>query len=355
MTAAKRVISTRSTQPVLANVLIQAPGAVPATLTATDLDTWLTLDISVDAIVHELGSAVAIPCNLLAEHVSRLPDDEVTIETEGTMVLVTCQRSKAQFHTLPAEDFPVMETPAEVEPQTLTIEQSVLKQMLGRVLYAASTEVSRSLLGGVLFECQGDKLTLVATDTHQLAACSVLDNISLTPFNFIIPATAIADLMPLLDEGDIAVAFWPQRAQFQTDGFTFTSRLLDGQFPTYEKVIPKGGDTILKLNRADLLEAVRRVHIISRDCAYKAVLDVAENTLEITAEGPNVGKSNEIVPNEISGPPVKIALNTKLLINLLSALDSETVTAEFNGSVSPAVFHRGDRGESVHVVMCMSL
>jgi DNA polymerase-3 subunit beta len=188
-------------------------------------------------------------------------------------VAVRCGKSDYTILSLPAEDFPVV--PEVKEGIELTLPQATLKEMLRMTTFAASKEETRSILMGVLFEARGNTLTLVATDTHRLAwkQATLGEEIS-QPISMIIPAKPLAELERVLKdsvEETVQVRFGNSQVQFSTDQVTLVSRVLDGQFPNYEKVIPKNVERKIRIDRAQLLDAVRRVYIVAKQNNEKGV------------------------------------------------------------------------------------
>ena len=348
-----RAVSSRNTLPILSNVLLETQDD-RLKLTATDLDTAIRCVIP--ANVAENGE-VAVPSALLADVVSKLPDAPVTLEAHGGKVSVRCGKSDYTILSLPAEDFPVV--PQVQDGVELTLPQSTLKEMLRMTTFAASKEETRSILMGVLLEARGSNLTMVATDTHRLAwkQAALSEEVS-QPVSVIVPAKPLAELERVLKdsvEETVHVRFGSSQVQFETDHVTLVSRVLDGQFPNYEKVIPKNVERTIRLDRSQLLDAVRRVYIVARQNSERGVWTTKGDLLEMTAESQEVGRAYEEVPISMDGGDITIAFNARYLMEVLGIVDTEQVSLELTGALNPGILRAGDKKDFLYVVMPMNV
>jgi len=348
-----RAVSSRNTLPILGSVLLETEDD-KLRLTATDLDTAITCVIP--AGVAENG-AVAVPAGVLNDVVSKLPDSPVTLDVQDAKVAVRCGKSQYTILSQPAEDFPTV--PEISEGVDLTLPQSALKEMLRLTTFAASKEESRSLLMGVLFEARNTNLTLVATDTHRLAWKQAELHEEL-PQNIsaIIPAKPLAELERVLKdsaEETVHIRFGASQAQFQTSDATLVSRVLDGQFPNYEKVIPKAAQRKIVFDHDEFLNAIRRAYIVARGSAEKAVLKSEGDILKITAESQEVGRAYEEVPISMDGENIEIAFNARYVMEVLSVLDAEKMTLELTGALNPGILKAEGRSDFLYVVMPMQV
>lgn len=347
---AGRAVSSRNTLPILSNVLLETQDD-RLKLTATDLDTAIRSVIP--AVVAENG-AVAVPAGILGDVVSKLPDAPVTLEMQDGKVTVRSGKSDYTILSLPAEDFPVV--PEVTEGTDITLPQATLKEMLRHTTFAASKEETRSILMGVLFEArpaQGGKgtegasstLTLVATDTHRLAwKQAKLSDEMVSPVSAIVPARPLAELERVLKdtaEESVHIRFGPSQVQFETNDVTLVSRVLDGQFPNYEKVIPKATERKITFDRNELLGAVRRVFIVAKQNSEKAILTTKGDLMEMTAESQEVGRAYEEVPIAMDGDNLTIAFNARYLMEVLSILGEEQATLELSGALNPGILRPG--------------
>ncbi|MDQ3814677.1 MAG: DNA polymerase III subunit beta [Armatimonadota bacterium] len=350
---AGRAVSHRNTLPILSNVLLETEDD-RVKLTATDLDTAIRCIIP--AHVAENG-AVAVPAGILTDVVSKLPDAPVTLEMQDGKVTVRCGKSDYMILSLPAEDFPVV---PEVEDGTeLTLPQATIKDMLRLTTFSASKEETRSILMGVLFEARGGAMTLVATDTHRLAwKRAQLGTEIVSPVTAIVPAKPLAELERLLKDTvdeTVQVRFGASQVQFQTTDVTLVSRVLDGQFPNYEKVIPKNAERKITFDRNEFLNAIRRVYIVARQNSEKAILTTKGDLLEMTAESQEIGRAYEEVPIAMDGSDITIAFNARYLMEVLNILDTEQASLELTGALNPGITRAGGDSDFLYVVMPMQV
>ena len=345
-----RAVSARNTLPVLANILLETQDD-RVKLTATDLDT--AIRSTIPAQVGENG-AVAVPAHLLADVVSKLPDAPITLEHTDGKMKVRCGKSDYTVLCLPAEDYPAV--PEVNDGIEFTVDQRVLKDVLHHTTFAASNEETRSLLMGVLFEANKGSLRGVATDTHRLAWKQV-DGLDIdTKGSCVIPSKPLTELSRMLTgDAPVTVRFGSSQAQFETPDVTLVSRLLDGQFPNYDKVIPKAPERKAVADRAQLLAAVQRVYIVAKGAAEKAIFKFEKDLLTISAESPEVGKAYEEVPITLDGEELTIAYNARYLVNVLNILSSETVSIEMTGNLNPGIVRKGDSNDFLYVVMPMQV
>jgi DNA polymerase-3 subunit beta len=354
---AGRAVSNRNTLPILSNVLLETEDD-RLKLTATDLDTAIRSVIP--ATVLENG-AVAVPAGVLGDVVSKLPDAPVSLEAQDGKVIVRSGKSDYTILSLPAEDFPVV--PEVTEGTDLDLPQATLKEMLRMTTFAASKEETRSILMGVLFEARGNVLTLVATDTHRLAWKQTQLTAEVpTPVSAIIPARPLVELERVLkDSGDenVHIRFSSSQVQFETGDVTLVSRMLDGQFPNYEKVIPKAAERKIVFDRNEFLNAVRRVFIVAKQNSEKAIIATKGDLLQMTAESQDIGKAYEEVPIRMDGTDLTIAFNARYLMDVLGIVHSDEATMELSGALNPGIIRAGDSttgtSDFLYVVMPMQV
>lgn len=350
---AGRAVSSRNTLPILSNILLETEDD-RLKLTATDLDT--AIRCTIPAQIAENG-ATAVPAALLADMVSKLPDAPITLEAQDGKVAVRCGKSNYTILSLPAEDYPAI--PEVNDGTEITLPQGTLKEMLHMTTFAASKEETRSLLMGVLFEGSGSNLTLVATDTHRLALKKSPSGQELEkPVSLVVPAKPLIELERVLKNSSdetVTVRFGASQAQFQTADVTLVSRLLDGQFPNYDKVIPKSAERKITFSREELLNAVRRVNIVAHSSAEKAILTTKGDTIEMTAESPDVGKAFEEVKVSMDGSDITIAFNARYLMEVLGIIESEEVRLELTGALNPGILRPVGNDDFLYVVMPMQV
>ena len=347
---ARRAVSSRNTLPILSHVLLETQDD-RLKITATDLDT--AIRVQLPCAVAENGG-VALPAAQLADWVGKLPDAPVTLELQDGKVEGRCGKAKFNFQSAPAEDFPVV---PEVNHGTeLSLPSATLKEMIRLTAFAASKEEHKSILMGVLFEARGEHLTLVATDTHRLAwkQTQLAFEVS-PPVSAIIPAKPLRELESVLKnsaEELVTIRFGSSQVQFQSDTATLVSRVLDGQFPNYEKVIPKTTERKVKFDRNALLGAVRRIDIVSSTASQKMAVKFGGALMTMSAESSESGnRVYEEIEIDMDGTDLNIAFNAKYLMEVLNTLSSDALSWELNGHLQPSILREGD--DFIYIVMPM--
>lgn len=356
VSAATRAISGRNTLPVLANVLIEAEDD-RIKFTATDLDTAIISTIP--AMIQEAGSAT-LPAAALADILAKLPNAPVTIEVGESTATIRSGKSDYTLLVIPAEDYPVV--PAVTDGWTFSVTQSQLKALLHHTTFAASKEETRSILMGVLVEAGRDKLTLVCTDTHRLAKMHGQvqwnGDAPTETRSTIIPARPLAEVEKLIrdsDEERVFVTVGPSQVCVSAGDVTLISRLMDGTYPNYEKVIPKNPERTVTFRREALLDALQRVNIVAQHASQKAIFTISETRIEIAAESQDVGKGYEEIACSLDGTGIKIAFNAGYLLQVLTLLDGEDCVLSLSGALSPGLLRVAGNDAFLYVVMPMQV
>lgn len=352
-----RAVPNRNTIAILSNVLIEAEGS-GLKLTATDLDTSITNII--EAQVDESG-ALAVPGKVLGDVVSRMPDAPITLELQDGKVKVQCGKSSYVILSLPAEDFPAVNLVTEGEE--LELPQCDLKEALRLTAFAASREENRSILMGVLFEAREAEFLLVATDTHRLSLKKLtLPKPVSKPFSAVIPARPLGEIERLLRdnaEETVKISIGASQVQVSVNQVTLVSRLLDGQFPNYEKVLPASTERKVRFDRAEMLDALKRLEIVAYHSAEKVRIATQGDALEITAESADVGSGREHVPISMDGDDITIAFNARYVMEVLDHLTSENAVLELTGPLNPGLIKAAEgtsvRDDFSYVVMPMQI
>ena len=353
--AVQNVVSTRTTLPILSNVLVRASeGKVE--FTATDLD--VTVACSVEAKVSKPG-ATTVPVKKLFGIVRELNGGEIEIETDEKNV--TSIRSGSSFfkiNGLAAEEFPPL--PKFKDDKKVGLQQETVRAMLKKTSFAVSTDESRYVLNGIYISLKEGKMTLVATDGRRLAL--VDEEVELgekSTGEFIVPAKAISELNRLLqDKGEVELKFGENQASFalkDDKGFSILmiTKLIEGNYPNYRQVIPGEAKERIPINREELLQALRRAEIMTSEKANSVKLTFGRNQLAITANSPEVGEARETLAVNYKGKEMAIAFNPRYLIDPLAALAEDEVFIELIDELSPGVLKIN--GPFLYVVMPMRL
>jgi DNA polymerase III subunit beta len=357
LTVVSRAVSTRGTLPVLANVLLRTEDA-GLKLTATNLEIGITYWVPAKI---ETDGATTVPARLFADLVSSLPSSErVDLELQGADVLhVRAGRFATHIKGIDAEEFPAIQTAGD--RPTTRISQKVLKRALAETIFAAASDEARPILTGVLARFEGDKLTLAAADNYRIAVrtVEVLDPVE--AISVVVPARALAELTRVLadtdDPVDIVLAQARNQVLFHLEGVDLISRLIDGQFPNYQQVLPQSHATRAELEREELLRAVRPAALIASSSANIVKLRIGQNGhpesdagLTVTATA-DVGDYEGAVEAAVQGDGTTIAFNARYLADVLTNVDADRFAIELNGPLSPGVFRPVGDDEYVHVVM----
>jgi DNA polymerase-3 subunit beta len=350
----QQIVERKNTIPILANVLIEGSGNA-MTLLATDLE--VALRSTCEAAVNKPGS-VTLPAKKLYEVVRALPDGDVNIETDkgGNTVKVSGGQFSSKMPTLPREDFPSL--PEAGGGVKATIDGKSLLQMVTKTQFAITGEDTRFYLNGAQFVLKPQDMTFVATDGHRLALVNVKhDGAKGDEIKAILPRKTLAELGRLLADGTNNVVY--ERGEnhlfFEIGPRLLISRMIDGQFPAYERVVPKGNDKHVEFERDRLTQAVRRVSILSneRSRAVKFVLD--KGKVEVTSSSPEFGEAREPIPVDYDGPSLTICFNAQYVLDFLGVVESEVVALELKDEVSQAVMKPvgADGYDYTYVIMPM--
>jgi DNA polymerase III subunit beta len=353
--AVQNVVSTRTTLPILSNVLLRASeGRVE--FTATDLD--VTVACSVEAKVTKPG-ATTVPVKKLFGIVRELNGGEIEIETDDKNVTsIRSGSSYFKIHGLAAEEFPPL--PKFKDDKKVGLQQETVRAMLKKTSFAVSTDESRYVLNGIFISLKEGKMTLVATDGRRLALVDEEVEISeKSAGEFIVPAKAINELNRLLQgKGEVELKFGENQASFalkDEKGFSvlLITKLIEGNYPNYRQVIPGEAKERIPINREELLQALRRAEIMTSEKANSVKLTFGRNQLAITANSPEVGEARETLAVNYKGKEMAIAFNPRYLIDPLAALTEDEIFIELIDELSPGVVKIN--GPFLYVVMPMRL
>ncbi len=340
----ERAVNDRSAMPILANVLLETRQQ-ELILTATDLDVGVQYRVPVMDKLEQ--GAITLPARRFSTIVRELPQEPVTIEAKKnhTATLV-CGSTQFRLQGLPPEDFPIF--PEFGQPTPSTIAQSTLKSLVALTEFAMSMEETRFVLNGALMTCQEGMLALVATDGRRLAVARapLEPGGANAPVSVVVPAKTIHELGRLLqDDEDARVEIAPikdNQLLFRFGETTIITRLIDGQFPRYEQVIPGPVDTKLTCSRPLLISAIRRASLMTTATSQAIVFEVAKDRVTISKESPEFGSAREDVPAAYSGSPMTLAFNPEFWLEALKALSVEEVSIELTSPEKPAVIRLGE-------------
>jgi DNA polymerase III subunit beta len=333
------IVERKNTIPILANVLIEADGD-SVRLLATDLEVGLRSRCT--ASVSKSGS-LTLPAKKLYEIIKALPETDVRIEEDKSGVKVAADRFDSRMQTLPREDFPTL--PDGTGVYSASLPRDVLKHMVSKTQFAITGEDTRYFLNGALLILRPDSMSLVSTDGHRLAFITVpRDKASVKgkaedEVREILPRKTLLELGRLLAEGDGEIQY--ERGEnhlfFEVGGRLLISRRIDGQFPAFERVIPKGNDKRVEFDRDRLTSAIKRVALLSNERSRAVKFQIDKGKVEITSSSPEFGEAKEVLIVEYASTPVTICFNAQYVLDFLSVVETDSVGLEFKDEMSQAV------------------
>jgi len=353
------VVERRNTIPILANVMIAVRDG-KLTLTATDMEIAIVEDVVADSVRN---GACTAPAATLYEIVRKLPDAaQVELDCPGgdAPLALRAGRYSTSLVVLPTDDFPAMT--AGTLPHKFALPAQVLRGLIDRTRFAISTEETRYYLNGIYIhqtEADGAKvLRAVATDGHRLARVEepLPEGAGSMP-GVIVPRKTVGELRKLLDEvsGDVEVALSDTRIQFRVGTITLTSKLIDGTFPEYERVIPRDNDKVLRVGKADFAEAVARVAAISSERSRPVKLSLARDLLVLSASSPEQGTASEELDGErveYAAGPLEIGFQARYLNDITDQIEKK-VEFRFSDGAAPTVVFDSDHANALYVLMPM--
>ena len=333
------IVERKNTIPILANVLLEAKGDELRML-ATDLEVALSSRCA--ASVAKPGS-LTLPAKKLYEIVKALPETDVRIAQDKQAVKVAADRFNSRMQTLPREDFPAL--PEPTGKGTTTLSREAIKEMVAKTQFAITGEDTRYFLNGALLVLRADAMSLVATDGHRLALVSVSREVPAdTPASteeekIILPKKTLLELAKLLaeSEGDITYNRGENHLFFEVGGRMLMSRMIDGQFPAYERVIPKTNDKLIEFERERLTNAIKRVALLSNERSRAVKLEIDKGTVNVTSSSSEFGEASEQIPVDYKGGSMKISFNAQYALDFLSVVETDVVSLLLKDEVSQAV------------------
>ena len=346
------VVERRNTIPILSNVLIEAREDGSLRLMATDLD--LQVDESVPATVSQPG-ATTVSAHTLFDIVRKLPEgSQIELTAAEGKMQVVAGRSRFNLSTLPRDDFPVI---AEGElPTRFELPAATLRQIIEKTRFAISTEETRYYLMGIFLHVVDDQLRAAATDGHRLARVTVgrPEGAEGMP-DVIVPRKAVAELYRLLEEleGTVEISLSPTKVRFGLGSAVLTSKLIDGTFPDYNRVIPTANDKLLKLDPKSFSAGVDRVATIASEKtrAVKMAVDRDKVTLSVTS--PENGLATEELPADYGADGLEIGFNARYLLDILGEIDGDTVEVHLADAAAPTLLRENDKSNALYVLMPM--
>lgn len=349
------VVERRNTIPILSNVLIEAQADGTIRLMATDLD--LQINESVQAQVETPG-ATTVSAHTLFDIARKLPEgSQVSLAAADGKMAVNAGRARFNLQTLPRDDFPVI---AEGElPTRFELPATTLKEIIDKTRFAISTEETRYYLNGIFWHVTDDAqpvLKAAATDGHRLARVTVArpDGAAGMP-DIIIPRKCIAELRKLLDEieGSVEISLSPSKIRFGLGTAVLTSKLIDGTFPDYSRVIPTGNDKILRIDPHSFMEGVDRVATIASEKTRAVKMALETDKITLSVSSPENGTAAEEVPGDYKSDSFDIGFNARYLMDILAQVSGDTVEVHLADAAAPTLIRENDKASALYVLMPM--
>ena len=352
------VVERRNTIPILANVRIDAQGGDRLRLTATDMD--LAVVDEAAAVVEQEG-AVTTTALTLYDIVRKLPDGaQVAMRLdggEGGQLDLVSGRSRFRLSCLPIAEFPVMGD--DELPHSFELPRDHLRRLIDKTRFAISTEETRYYLNGIHLHKAADqegveRLRAVATDGHRLSCADVaLPEGAADLPGVIVPRKTVMEVRKLIDDGDapVSIGLSETRIRFEVDDAQLTSKLIDGSFPDYERVIPSGNNNILTVASGSFAEAVDRVSSISTDRSHAIKLSLSEGQVTLTANSPDTGTATEELDADYGAGPLEIGLNARYVLDVAGQIESESIRFFFADAGSPSLVRDTGDSAALHVIM----
>lgn len=348
------IVERRHTLPILANVLIRKTGS-QIQLTTSDLEIQIRTSAELDGDSGNFTTTVG--ARKLIDILRSMPSDQtVSLESAQNKLILKGGKSRFTLQTLPAEDFPLVQEAASFGP-VFSVPQKVLKDLLNQVSFAMAVHDIRYYLNGILFVAEGKQLSLVATDGHRLAFSSATLDVEVPKQEVILPRKTVLEMQRLLSdkEGAIEMQFAGNQAKFSFDGMEFVTKLVEGKFPDYNRVIPKNHKNIITLGREPLLRSLQRTAILTSEKFKGVRLNIDPGTLRVASNNAEQEEAVDELDIDYGGDSIEIGFNVTYLIDALANMSQDMVKIELADSNSSALLTIPDNMSFKYVVMPMRI
>lgn len=351
-----RIISTKTQLPILNNVLLKA-SKNQLILEASNLET--AIKDALGAKVEKEG-AFSVPARLLSEYIISLPAEKVSLEKEKNQLSITCKNNKAAINGLFPDEFPPF--PSFSDKPFLSLNAKQFSQIINSVAMAATSDDSRPVLNGVLFDFNEKSLSFVSTDGYRLSFKKIDLSSPKDAKNIIVPATSLSEVQKNIseeknDQKKLSIFQTKDQNQlvFQFKDTLLATRLIDGQFPNYQKIIPEKSTTSVQVDTQQFQKAVKIAAIFARESANVIKIEKQKNTLIITSDSPQLGQNKTELEIKAKGEDLKTAFNSRYLLDFLNIVPSDSLSLELSGPLSPGVFKIPNSDSFLHLIMPVRL
>ncbi len=348
------IVERRHTLPILANVLIRKTGS-SLQFTTSDLEIQIRTESELDGDAGNFTTTVG--ARKLIDILRSLPSDQtVSLESSQNKLILKGGKSRFTLQTLPAEDFPLVQESASFGP-VFSVPQKTLKDLLNQVSFSMAVHDIRYYLNGILFVAEGKQLSLVATDGHRLAYASALLDVEVPRQEVILPRKTVLEMQRLLNdkEGAIEMQFANNQAKFSFEGMEFVTKLVEGKFPDYNRVIPKNHKNTVTLGRTSLLACLQRTAILTSEKFKGVRLNLDPGSLRVASSNAEQEEAVDELEIDYGGDSIEIGFNVTYLIDVLSNMDQDMVKLDLADSNSSALITIPDNTTFKYVVMPMRI
>ncbi|MFN3416402.1 MAG: DNA polymerase III subunit beta [Caldimonas sp.] len=348
------IVERRHTLPILANVLIRKTGA-QVEFTTSDLEIQVRTTAELDGDAGNFSTSVG--ARKLIDILRSLPAEQVVaLSATQNKLTLTGGKSRFTLQTLPAEDFPLVQEAADFGP-SFSVPQKTLKSLIGQVHFAMAVHDIRYYLNGILFVAEGQQLTLVATDGHRLALASATLDVEMPRQEVILPRKTVLELQRLLKDEDtpIEMRFAGNQAKFSFSGMEFVTKLVEGKFPDYNRVIPKNHKNSVTLGRAPLLASLQRAAILTSEKFKGVRINIEPGLLRIASSNAEQEEAKEELEIDYAGDTIEIGFNVTYLVDALANMNQDMVKVELQDANSSALITIPDDNGFKYVVMPMRI
>ena len=349
------IVERRHTLPILANVLVRKTGSA-VQLTTSDLEIQIRTTAQLDG--DDGNFATTLGARKLIDILRTMPGDQsVSLESSAGKLILKGGKSRFTLQSMPAEDFPLVQESASFGP-VFAVPQKTLKSLLGQVSFAMAVHDIRYYLNGILFVAEGNKLSLVATDGHRLAFASATLDVDVPKQEVILPRKTVLELQRLLSDKDdsaIEMQFAGNQAKFTFGGMEFVTKLVEGKFPDYNRVIPKNHKNSITLGREALLKTLQRTAILTSDKFKGVRLNIDPGSLRVASNNAEQEEAVDELDIDYGGDSIEIGFNVTYLIDALSNMSQDMVKVELSDGNSSALITIPDNTTFKYVVMPMRI
>lgn len=332
----QKAIATKTPMPILTGIYLSASGTT-LELQATNYE--IGISCTIDAMVEEPGNIV-LSGRYFQELVRKLPGEmiEIASSLEDRTIKITSNQAQFNLLSLPAEEFPVLHSPTS--DTILTVKDNILRELIKKTVFACANDESKPIFTGALLEVNEYNITMAATNTHRIAIKKDHIGHNINSVKMIIPAKILTELARVMISDipmDVTIFYQKNHVSFAFDNVYILSRLIEGTFPDYNKVIPPNFATVINMQTDAFMDAVERVSLLARDSDYNIIkLAFKNDCVIITSNNPDIGKACETVAATMQGNEIEIAFNAKYITDILKNINSEQVIFSLNTPLSPA-------------------